>query len=155
MKRFIPLIILSVIPVAAIVITGIALHIPWWQILLAAVIVDAATNALTINHIRKHDAATASKNDINTIKDLTYRLDTALIKAICNLVPPGTCVNLDFFYCKERFRRIETDAEGKVTVTLEAIDFDDRLKHVERYPLTQFNTGEKLALYLNLKDMFN
>ncbi len=154
MKRFIPLIILSVIPVAAIVITGIAFHIPWWQILLATVIVNAATDALIIGHIRKHGAATASKNNTNTIEDLTYRLDTALIKAICNLVPPGTCVNLDFFYCKERFRRIETDDESNVTVTLEAIDFDDRLKHVERYPLPRFNTGEKLALYLNLKIIF-
>lgn len=52
MKRLIPLIILSVIPVATFVITGIAFHIPWWQILLGGVIVYAATRRLIIGLIR-------------------------------------------------------------------------------------------------------
>lgn len=52
MKRFIPLIILSVIPVALFVITSIAFHNPWWQILLGGVIVYVATNALIIGLIR-------------------------------------------------------------------------------------------------------
>lgn len=52
MKRFNSLIILSVIPMATFVITGITFHIPWWQILLGGVIVYIATSGLIIGLIR-------------------------------------------------------------------------------------------------------
>ena len=79
--KYTKLLFLSAIPMLIVIILGVALKAPWWQVLIAALVVDLATDLTIIWNIRRDNPVCKADDwwdqlPFNTLEEITGYSET-------------------------------------------------------------------------------